>query len=344
MDLASRRPAPGLAVISIAVTSTDPSEDATIDCRLCRKDLRGRKTGTGLAFDGDRVQSMGPARTKTLLTFLSAALWATPAASDEILLRGGGRVRGVIVERTKDAVVIETAPGRLTLPMRRIERIVESRSALEEFHERAAELAPGDAAGWATLARWAAERDLLTPSREAWRRVLAVDPSHPEANAALGRVELDGAWITEEEAYRARGYVEYEGRWVTPAEHEALVRERTAEEASARDSREAALRVREAEARAREAEARAREAEAAAQAPAEDGIPLWWGWGAGGVLPPVFPPPWEALPEPLPRETLPPPGPPSSTPPSSIGPTRPSDSGAESNPPTRAERRRPSRP
>ena len=91
--------------------------------------------------------------------------------------------------------------------------------------------------------------------------VLAADPSHREANAALGRVEVDGTWMGQDEAYRARGYVSFEGRWVTPPEHEALVRERAAEEASERETREAGLRVREAEARAREAEARAREAE-----------------------------------------------------------------------------------
>jgi hypothetical protein len=279
---------------------------------------------------------MAPVQGRTVLTLLAAALWATPAASDEIFLRGGGHVRGVIVERTNDTVVIETAPGRLTFPMKRVERIVESRSALEEFQERAAELAPGDAAGWATLARWAAERDLLTQSREAWQRVLASDPSHAEANAALGRVELDGAWVTEAEAYRARGYVEHEGRWVTPAEHEALVRERAAEEASARERREADLRVREAEARAREAEARAREAEAGAQQSTEDGgIPLWWGWGGVGGVPP-FPPPEEPPPGPIPPET-PPPGPPSSTPPSSIGPMPPSNPPAGSQPATRAE-------
>jgi len=281
---------------------------------------------------------MGPVRSRMVLTFLSAALWAAPATSDEILLRGGGRVRGVIVERTKDAVVIETAPGRLTFPMKRVEKIVESRSALEEFRERTADLAPGDAAGWATLARWAAERDLLTQSHEAWQRVLASDPSHPEANAALGRVELDGAWMSEDEAYRARGYVEHQGRWVTPAEHEALVLERAAEETSARERREADLRVREAEARAREAEARAREAEAAAQqSTQDDGIPLWWGWGGVGPMPPGFPPPQVPLPEPPPSET-PPPGPPSSKPPSSIGPTPPSDSPAASKPATRAGR------
>ena len=107
------------------------------------------------------------------------------------------------------------------------------------------------------------------------------DPSYREANAALGRVEVDGTWMGEDEAYRARGYVSFEGRWVTPPEHEALVRERAAEEASERETREAGLRVREAEARAREAEARAREAEAAAQ-PVDGGIPYGWGWGGGG--------------------------------------------------------------
>jgi hypothetical protein len=221
-----------------------------------------------------------PSRTASIV--LSAALTAASAAGDEIFLRGGGRVSGVIVERTESTVSIETAPGRLTLSMKRVERIVESRSAVEVFQERAASLGAQDVAGWAELARWAADRDLVTPSREAWSHVLAVDPSHPEANEALGRVLLDGDWVSERDAYRARGYVEHEGRWVTPAEHEALVREQAAEEAAEREGREADLRVREAEARAREAEARAREAEASADASVPDGsIPIWWGWGGG---------------------------------------------------------------
>jgi hypothetical protein len=271
---------------------------------------------------------------RTVVALLATALGAAPATTDEIFLRGGGRVTGLIVERTSDAVVVETAPGRVTLSMRRIVRIVESRSALEAFRDRAAALAPGDVGGWAALARWASERDLLTQAREAWQRVLATDPSHPEANAALGRVEMDGAWVGQDEAFRARGYVDFEGRWVTPAEHEALVRERAADEASARDRREAELRVREAEARAREAEARAREAEAGAQEPVEDGgIPYWWGWGGVGVMPPLVEPP-----APPPSESLPPPPPPRPTPPSSIGPTHPSDRPAAGKPVPRPQR------
>ncbi len=224
---------------------------------------------------------------RTALLILSAATLATPALADEIFLRGGGRVSGVIVQRTPEAITIETAPGLLTLSMKRVEKIVEARSGVAEFQDRASRLAPGDVAGWAALARWAADHDLVTHSREAWQRVLAVDPAHPEANAALGRVQLGGEWVSESEAYRARGYVEYEGRWVTPAEQEALLQQRAAEEAARLQNREAELRVREAEARAQEAEARAREAESAASS-SDEGIPLWWGWGGGAPLYPPF--------------------------------------------------------
>jgi len=284
---------------------------------------------------------------RTALISLSAAMLAAPAVPDEIYLHGGGRVSGVIVERTKDAVSIETAPGRLTLSMKRVERIVEGRSAVEAFQERAAGLAPGDVNGWAALARWAAERDLVTHSREAWQRVLAVDPGHPEANEAVGRVQLDGEWVTEGEAYRARGYVEYEGRWVTPAEHEALLQQRAADDTAERESREAELRVREAEARAREAEARAREAEASADVSIPDGsIPIWWGWGTGLPLEPPHDghhrgpsdpntprpqPPPPRHPEPPDPETPPSgthsPHPPAAVGPASSGPAAPSHIG-----------------
>ena len=154
---------------------------------------------------------------RAAIGLVTAGLATATASSDEILLRSGGRVSGVVVERTPSAIVVETGPGRVTLSMALVEKVVEGRSALEAYHERAAALEPGDVEGWAALARWAAERDLVTQSREAWQRVLSADPSHREANAALGRVEVDGTWMGEAEAYRARGYVSFEGRWVTPA-------------------------------------------------------------------------------------------------------------------------------
>ncbi len=109
--------------------------------------------------------------------------------------------------------------------------------------------------------------------------MLSISPDHPEANAALGRVEHDGRWMSEEEAYRARGYVKFGGVWMTPAEQEVILREQREAHAASDAERQA----RSAEAKAREADARAREAEAEAEAQqAVQGIPLWWGtWGPG---------------------------------------------------------------
>jgi hypothetical protein len=227
--------------------------------------------------------------TRLAVASLAIAAFVSTAAADEVLLRGGGRVSGVIVERTATRVAIETGPGRVTLPMSRVESIVVSDSFLAEFQDRAAQLDARDAVGWAALARWATDRDLLTPAADAWRHVLSLDPDHPEANAALGRVRVNGAWMEADDGYRARGLVPFEGRWITPAEHEAALRERAFEETSAREEREADLRVREAEARAREAEARAREAEAETDASSEEGgIPLWLAVGGGPALAPPY--------------------------------------------------------
>ncbi len=214
---------------------------------------------------------------------LAAAAWAT---ADEIQLRGGGTVSGIVVQKTNQAITIETSPGLVTLPMSRVEKVVSSRSPLEIWRERSNTLSPKDVEGWAALARWAEQQRLETQARAAWEHVLSINPRNAEANAALGRVQVNGAWVSREEAYRAQGLVQFEGRWLSRAEYEAVIQERAAEAAANLGRQEAELRIREAQARAREAEARARGAEAAnmAQTYEGDGLPL--GYTYGGYYPP----------------------------------------------------------
>jgi hypothetical protein len=220
--------------------------------------------------------------------------WPGAVLADEVVLRGGGKVTGIIVERTTTSIVLETAPGRVSIPLERVASIRSTDSDLASYAERAARLAPDDAAGWASLARWAKGRDLRTQSREAYQRVLELDPGNPEANQAEGHVEHGGRWMTEDEANRANGLVPFEGGWVTPAERESIRRERANESADALAVREAEARAREAEARAREAEARAKQAESDGQGAEErdGGIPLWpYVYGPPIVAPVVpFPP------------------------------------------------------
>jgi hypothetical protein len=241
---------------------------------------------------------------KTPGVALAAVLLAGVAAADEVYLKGGGRLSGRVVSRTESAIEVDVGAGRIGVPTSSVLRIEEGRSPLHEFEERAGRLSAGDVDGWVALGDWASEKGLGTQAREAYNRALAASPDDTRANEALGRVRMDGRWVSEDESYRARGYVQYEGEWVTAAERDASERARAAEDERELERQEADRRVREAEARAAEAEAKAREAEAQE---ASEGIPLWYGWAPGPaywpVGPIVRPTPPRPAPRPVPRST-----------------------------------------
>ncbi len=209
------------------------------------------------------------------------ALVPSLCLADEVILKTGGRLSGVIIEKTERTVTIDAGPGPVTLPLSRVEKIVMGKASLGEFRERAARLARNDLAGWLTLAEWASARGLATQAREAYERVLAVDPQNAAARKGTGDINVDGRWMTPEEANLARGLVRFEGRWMSPAEREALVSEQRDETRAAERARaDAEARAREAEARAREAEAKARAAEAQSSG-INQGIWLDPTWGLG---------------------------------------------------------------
>jgi len=220
----------------------------------------------------------------SLRTLLFALLiGAAPGSrADVVFLKHGAKLEGRIVERTGSSVEIDIGAGSLTLPMSKVDRIEEGRSPLDDYDDRAAKLAENDRDGWLELARWASGVGLGAQSRWAYEHVLGIDPNDPEANQALGRVEVDGRWMTEDEAYRARGFVEFEGQWMTPSEQESILRARDADRAASEArARTAEAQARSAEAQARSAEAQAQEAEAQAQRWPHGNSLYWSGWGPG---------------------------------------------------------------
>jgi hypothetical protein len=228
------------------------------------------------------------------------ALTPALAQADSVLLRNGGEIKGEIVEQREDAIVLEVGPGRLTVPRRNVARIVTSTTDLGIYKARAAALSPRDVAGWLDLALWAQGHELATQAREAYGRVLAVNPLNAEAHLGLGHVRVGDVWMDAADASRARGLVEFEGTWMSPDERRERIEERRASAEERQVVREAEARAREAEARVREAEARARTAEAdahAAEQPvtASAGLPYPYGFpGSYGPyipFPPVVEPP-----------------------------------------------------
>jgi hypothetical protein len=210
-------------------------------------------------------------------------LAAGPLFADEVYLRGGGRLTGEIVEQTQDSVTVDIGGGTLTAPMSSVVRIEEGVSPLQEYRNRAANIPDGDAEAWRELARWAQNRTLSSQAWEAYSQVVAILPDDQEANEALGRVLVDGRWVSEEEAYRSQGYVEFEGSWMTPDERQAIVEERRAHEEAHRQANEAQIRAIQADIDA-DRERKAQEFERRTSGVddwSQHGDPVAWGWGAG---------------------------------------------------------------
>jgi tetratricopeptide repeat protein len=226
-------------------------------------------------------------------TWIVAVVVLLPAAAfaDEVFLKSGGRVSGRVVSRTATSVEVDVGAGRIAVPASSVVRIEEGRSPLHEYEERAGRIGAADVEAWIALGEWASAQGLSAQAREAFHRALAISPTDPRANAGLGNMQVDGRWVSEDEGYRAKGYVKFEGQWLTPPEHEAILRERAVEAEHERQRRQSDQRAREAESRAQEAEARARQAEAEAKEAqaTNEGIPLWYGWGAGPVVWPSGP-------------------------------------------------------
>jgi hypothetical protein len=208
---------------------------------------------------------------------------AAAARADDVYLKTGGRLSGVVVSQNAASVEIEVGAGRVTLPRSVIERVVLGESALSVYQARARVLAANDAAGWLELADFARRADLTGQAKDAYQRVLALQPDNPVARAALGYRRLGDQWLSHDEAMQTQGYVLFEGDWVTSVQRDLLLAERDAQRREEADAARNRAAIAEAEARAREAEARARTAEAEAQRAEDDRGRAMVGAGVWGV-------------------------------------------------------------
>jgi hypothetical protein len=205
------------------------------------------------------------------LAVLALVALSSPALADEVFLRGGGSIHGLVVEQTSSKITIEVGPGRVGLPMSRVDHVQGGPSALAEFRARRAALLQTDVQGLLKLGLWARDQGLHTQARALFEEVVALDPQNPGAQLALGNVRLGDRFVSPEESYRAQGLVQYEGSWMTPDERQARMEERSE---AARLQADARARQDAAE---REAEAQAAAQQAASQM--QGGMPFYPGYG-----------------------------------------------------------------
>lgn len=160
-----------------------------------------------------------PALARALRILVVLAFVATCAGADEVLLKNGRVLEGVVVEESASQVVIEVAAGKMTLPRSMVETVEITTSRVSEYQRRADALAADDVEGWLRLAFWARDHRLDTKGRLALDRVLAIDPAHlvtRELLGLLGREDPAEPYAVAPERWTSDGGA-LEAPWTAPA-------------------------------------------------------------------------------------------------------------------------------
>lgn len=143
--------------------------------------------------------------------------------ADVIHLKSGQKVEGKITKQDADAIEVDTKFGAVRFERVKIDRIEFQRVPKEELEARVRE-AGNDAGKLYAAALYAKEQKLGDQHKKLLERVVEIEPQHPLANEALGRVQYDGQWFTPdalarykvvvEEKMKAEGKVFYRGAWM----------------------------------------------------------------------------------------------------------------------------------
>jgi len=165
---------------------------------------------------------------KRLVAFMIASAFIPSLVhADVVRLEAGGEVRGVITDPADDriespTITIETLTGgTVTLARSDVAFITRRPRILEEHDVKSATAANTVEAQW-ELAEWCLANDLDEQRVEHLQKIVALEPDHAAARAALGQKNYDGVWMTREEQMESRGLVEHKGRWITPQELELI--------------------------------------------------------------------------------------------------------------------------
>jgi hypothetical protein len=122
------------------------------------------------------------------------------ASADVIYLNTGGVVKGKIIERDTDSIIVVTEQGNRTeIFLSDIDRIEEGASVEEMYRDKAAKIKPGDADAHYKLGMWLKKVNYHEFAKEEFEKAVILDPDHEFARAELGYVKRKQGWILPKE-------------------------------------------------------------------------------------------------------------------------------------------------
>ncbi|MGA2797171.1 MAG: HEAT repeat domain-containing protein [Thermoguttaceae bacterium] len=145
--------------------------------------------------------------------------------AEVFVLANGGRISGELVNRQesprKQYVVKVAGEGQITLAASQVEQVLKRRSEEDEY-ERIRPAYPDTIEGQWALAEWCRQKHLPLERETHLKRMIELDPNQIDARRALGYVQVDGQWTTQDELMIERGYKLYKNHWLLPQQIELL--------------------------------------------------------------------------------------------------------------------------
>jgi HEAT repeat protein len=158
-------------------------------------------------------------RAVALLLLVAPAI----ALADTVRLRTGDVVEGDVKD-LGDRIQVAAAGGPVSLRWTDVDVVLKDKTAKDLYGEKHAALAKDDAKGLYALALWAERAGLAEERRACLADVLAADPDHAAARAALAQQKADGKWLEGSALLQAKGFVGRDGAWVLKEEADAAAR------------------------------------------------------------------------------------------------------------------------
>lgn len=146
-----------------------------------------------------------------------AATGRGTARADKILLRGGGEIRGELLDPLEKSANVRVLTANSARPLSfardQIVKVEAEASVLDDYLARKAALVETAQAQY-DFGAWCESAGLAGLSRPHYQRAVELDPNFAPAQKKLGRVLHEGRWLSYEELRTAEGLVLRDGRWV----------------------------------------------------------------------------------------------------------------------------------
>jgi hypothetical protein len=141
--------------------------------------------------------------------------------ADQIVLRGGGQIRGVVIpDPTRpEHLLVQTETGTSPIAFRKeqVVSVIAAPGPLDEYLARR-DRTEATAQAQYDLGLWCEGRKLTGPAEIHYRRAVELDKDFGPAQKKLGHVRYKDRWLTYDELREAQGLVKHKGKWITQEE------------------------------------------------------------------------------------------------------------------------------